>query len=79
MTAPLHEQLIDGVLFIVENRDVSYWNHEHGPNREDRYLMSAIIDGERYKIGSHPTLEGAKRWGESHKNKLNKEYLSWLA
>lgn len=63
--------LHDG-LFLVKERDTSYWNLENGPNREDTVCMYWVKENKEYKIGSHVSLGGALKWVSTRVKDKNK-------
>ena len=39
---------------------------------QDKFMMQLVHKGKILKLGSHPSLEGAKGWFENNKDKLLK-------
>lgn len=50
------EFYVHGGLLQIFDRDISYWNTENGPNREDRFQAIWCYNGEFYVYGSMPSI-----------------------
>lgn len=72
MSKVLHSESLYGGVFVVLNRDTSYWNDENGPNREDSVTMAFIKNSKFYSIGSHVSIKGALKWVESRRENFEK-------
>lgn len=58
------KEMHGGTFYVVSNPQV-------GP-LQDAYLMMFEKDGQKFRIGTHPGLSGAKKWAEARESDANK-------